>query len=142
MDERLLRTRRVFLKSGILIGGASLAGVSGMLRSRKGKGRGRSLAFGGSHARALRPQTRLAAVPMIIDMLVAIVSTKIPILLGHGFWGFSLPKLNAYGFWPMVHEARAGWSMLLTSLFLLIVGAGPWSLDAKIYRQALQTAVR
>src|SRR3989442_2442715 len=29
--------------------------------------------------------TRLAAVPMIVDMLVAIVSTKIPILLGHGF---------------------------------------------------------
>jgi putative oxidoreductase len=31
--------------------------------------------------------TRLAAVPLIINMLVAIVSTKVPILLGHGFWG-------------------------------------------------------
>src|SRR5262245_43797382 len=30
--------------------------------------------------------TRLAAIPLIIDMLVAITSTKLPILLGHGFW--------------------------------------------------------
>jgi len=76
--------------------------------------------------------TRLAAVPMIVNMIVAIISTKIPILLGHGFWRFSLPKMNAYGFWEMAHEARADWSMLLASIFLLIVGAGTWSLDAKI----------
>ena len=42
--------------------------------------------------------TRLAAIPLIIDMLVAIVSTKIPILLGHGFWGFGLRNLPYYGF--------------------------------------------
>jgi uncharacterized membrane protein YphA (DoxX/SURF4 family) len=36
--------------------------------------------------------TRLAAIPLVIDMLVAIVSTKLPVLLGHGFWGFSLQK--------------------------------------------------
>ncbi len=43
--------------------------------------------------------TRLAAVPLIIDISVAIISTKIPILLGHSFWRFSLSKLPAYGFW-------------------------------------------
>jgi uncharacterized membrane protein YphA (DoxX/SURF4 family) len=74
--------------------------------------------------------TRLAAVPLIIDMCVAIVSTKLPLLLGHGFWGFSLGKLPKYGFWSMAHEARTDWSMLLGALFLLIAGAGPWSLDA------------
>jgi putative oxidoreductase len=42
--------------------------------------------------------TRLAAIPLIIDMLVTILSTKIPILLGHGFWRFSLSKLPSYGF--------------------------------------------
>ncbi|HEU0174524.1 MAG TPA: DoxX family protein, partial [Blastocatellia bacterium] len=42
--------------------------------------------------------TRLAAIPLIIDMLVATLSTKIPILLGHGFWGFSLRALPYYGF--------------------------------------------
>src|SRR6266581_933942 len=74
--------------------------------------------------------TRLAAVPLIIDISVAIISTKIPILLGHGFWRFSLSKLPAYGFWSMAHEARADFAMLLGSLFLLIVGAGAWSMDA------------
>src|SRR5689334_12550784 len=43
--------------------------------------------------------TRLAAIPLIIDMLVAILSTKIPILLGHSFWGFSLGKVPYFGFW-------------------------------------------
>ena len=76
--------------------------------------------------------TRLAAIPLIINMLVAILSTKIPILLGHGFWGFSLRNLPYYGFWGMVHEARTDLAMLLGSLFLLIVGAGAWSLDARL----------
>lgn len=76
--------------------------------------------------------TRLAAIPLLIDMLVAIVSTKIPILLGYGFWGFSLRNVAYYGFWGMVHEARTDFSMLLGSLFLLIVGAGAWSLDARL----------
>jgi uncharacterized membrane protein YphA (DoxX/SURF4 family) len=76
--------------------------------------------------------TRLAAVPLIINMLVAIVSTKVPILLGHGFWGFSLRQLPYYGFWGMAHEARTDWAMLLGSVFLLIVGAGAWSIDARL----------
>src|SRR5204862_6204270 len=37
--------------------------------------------------------TRLAAIVLLIDISVAIVSTKIPVLLGRGFWGFSLMKL-------------------------------------------------
>src|SRR5437016_12103622 len=36
--------------------------------------------------------TRLAAIVLLIDISVAIVTTKIPILLGAGFWGFSLAK--------------------------------------------------
>jgi uncharacterized membrane protein YphA (DoxX/SURF4 family) len=76
--------------------------------------------------------TRLASIPLIINMLVAILTTKIPILLGHGFWGFSLRNLPYYGFWGMVHESRTDFSMLLGSLFLLIVGAGTWSLDARL----------
>src|SRR5678815_5652765 len=75
--------------------------------------------------------TRFAAFLIIIDMLVAIISTKIPILLGHGFWGFSLRAVPYYGFWGMAHEARTDFAMLLGSLFLLMVGAGRWSLDAK-----------
>jgi len=38
------------------------------------------------------------------------------------------------GFWAMAHEARTDFSMLLGALFLLIVGAGRWSLDWRIAR--------
>jgi uncharacterized membrane protein YphA (DoxX/SURF4 family) len=76
--------------------------------------------------------TRLAAVPLIVAMLVAMVSIKLPILLGTGFWGFSLRPLPHYGLWPMLHEARNDLCMILGAAFLLWVGAGPWSLDARI----------
>ena len=79
--------------------------------------------------------TRFAAIPLIVNMLVAILSTKIPILLGHGFWGFSLRNLPYYGFWGMAHEARTDFAMLLGSLFLLIVGGGALSLDARLSRR-------
>jgi uncharacterized membrane protein YphA (DoxX/SURF4 family) len=76
--------------------------------------------------------TRLAAIPLIGVMLVAIVSTKLPILLGEGFWGFELRKLPEYGFWSMAHEARTDFAMLLGSAFLVFVGAGPRSLDHRL----------
>jgi uncharacterized membrane protein YphA (DoxX/SURF4 family) len=66
--------------------------------------------------------TRLTALPMVLDMLVAIGSIKVPILLKSGLWA-------------MAHEARTDWSMLLGSLFLLIVGAGTWSFDALFLRE-------
>lgn len=61
--------------------------------------------------------TRLAAIPMIINISVAIAATKIPMLFKQGFWA-------------MAHEARTDYAMLLGAIFLLIVGAGPLSLDA------------
>jgi putative oxidoreductase len=84
--------------------------------------------------------TRLAAIPLIVIMIVAIVSTKIPILLGHDFWIFHLPKLPRYGFWSMTHEARADFCMLLGALYLLIEGGGAWSLDAWLSRSRRQAA--
>jgi len=79
--------------------------------------------------------TRLAAIPLFINISVAILSTKVPILLGHGYWLFTLPKLSRYGFWSMVHEARTDFSMWLGLIFLLIVGAGSLSLDALVTRK-------
>jgi putative oxidoreductase len=32
----------------------------------------------------------------------------------------------------MVHEARTDWYMFLGALFLLIVGPGAWSIDARV----------
>jgi putative oxidoreductase len=69
--------------------------------------------------------TTLGAIPMIIDMRVAISTTKVPILLKSGFWA-------------MAHEARTDWSMLLGSIFLLVTGAGLWSLDAILTRNRIR----
>jgi putative oxidoreductase len=77
--------------------------------------------------------TRFAALALLGDMTVAFVSTKIPILLVAGFWGFSLTKLPRYGFLSMMHEARTDLAMWFGLLFLLIVGAGrKWSMDAQL----------
>jgi len=84
--------------------------------------------------------TRLAAIPLIVIMIVAIVSTKIPILLGHDFWIFHVAKFPRYGFWSMAHEARADLCMLLGALYLLIEGGGKWSLDAWLGRSCRQAA--
>jgi uncharacterized membrane protein YphA (DoxX/SURF4 family) len=70
--------------------------------------------------------TRLASIPLIIDMVVAISTTKIPILIEKGFWA-------------MAHEARTDWSMLLGSVFLLIAGSGRWSLDSLFARRDSST---
>lgn len=60
--------------------------------------------------------TRLASIPLIIIMLVAIVTTKSEVLAEKGFW-------------EMMHGSRTDWSMLLGSIFLLIKGGGFWSAD-------------
>lgn len=67
--------------------------------------------------------TRFAAIPLLVDITVALLSTKLPLFLARGFW-------------PMEAEARTDWSMLLGLLFLVAAGAGPWSLDALLARRA------
>jgi putative oxidoreductase len=66
--------------------------------------------------------TRLAAIPLTITMLVAIATTKLPVFLKSGFW-------------TVAHDGRADFAMLLSCLFLLVAGAGTWSLDAKWNRK-------
>ena len=71
--------------------------------------------------------TRLAAVPLTINILVAIATTKIPMLLHEGFW-------------KMAHEARVDWSMLLGLICLFLVGGGRWSLDEQRRTRAQNSA--
>ena len=78
--------------------------------------------------------TRPAAIALFIDITVAIIATKIPVLLGHGFLGFALMDLPHYGFLSMVHEARTDFSMWLGLLFLLATGPGRWSVDTLLAR--------
>lgn len=63
--------------------------------------------------------TRLASIPLIIIMLVAIATTKAEVLANQGFW-------------EMLHGSRTDWSMLLGSIFLLIKGGGYRSLDKQL----------
>jgi len=80
--------------------------------------------------------TRFAAAVMLINISVAIISTKLSVLLGQPLGPFSLPKLARYGLWSFLHEARADLSMWIGLLFLLIVGAGPRSLDRVLCRSS------
>ena len=62
--------------------------------------------------------TRVAVIPLLGVILVAIATTK-------------LPMIAKTGMWSMLHEARTDFSMLLGLVFLLITGAGTLSLDAR-----------
>jgi putative oxidoreductase len=79
--------------------------------------------------------TRVAALAMIINMTVAIIVTKIPILFGESFGPFVLRDLKTYGFWSMAHEMRTDFAMWLGSLFLLFKGGGRWSFDHTIMQK-------
>jgi len=72
---------------------------------------------------------RLAVIPLIVDMLVAIASTKVPILIARGYLGFAGPSVPKTGAWSMLHESRTDLAMLCGSMFLLVAGAGAWSVD-------------
>jgi putative oxidoreductase len=61
--------------------------------------------------------TRPAALLLLINISVALLTTKLPILLHKGFW-------------PAEAEARADYSMFMSTLCLLIIGGGVTSFDA------------
>jgi uncharacterized membrane protein YphA (DoxX/SURF4 family) len=71
-----------------------------------------------------------AAAALLVDISVAILSTKIPILLGHGFGPFSLPKLPTYGVWSFLHEARTDWCMFLGCVAVILAGRRAGSASA------------
>src|ERR1051326_7802262 len=78
--------------------------------------------------------TRAVAVPFIIEMIVALASTKIPMFLGTSL--LPLPPVPPQiGFWAVLHEIRSEYAQLLTCAFLLAVGPGRWSLDALLARR-------
>jgi len=72
--------------------------------------------------------TRLIAIPFIIEMIVAILTTKISLYLGTSPLPLP-PAPPQVGFWAVLHEIRADWAQILTTSFLLLNGPGSWSLD-------------
>lgn len=65
--------------------------------------------------------TRLASIPLLINISVAIWTTKIPMLFSKGFW-------------PMAHEARTDFCMFLGCIFLIFAGSGFFSLDSLLFK--------
>lgn len=66
--------------------------------------------------------TRLAAIPLLTIMLVAIFTTKVKLLAEDGLWS-------------MLHDSRTDWSMLLGSVFLIAKGGGKWSVDKLLWKK-------
>lgn len=71
--------------------------------------------------------TRLAVIPMIVDMVGALLITKLPIL-----WGDAPLFARESGWGDFMHESRTDLAQLCGSVFLLVVGAGAYSLDARV----------
>jgi putative oxidoreductase len=80
--------------------------------------------------------TRLAAVPMIIDMVGALLITKLPLL-----WGAAALYPTEGGGWDFLHESRLEVALLCGSVYLFIVGPGAYSLDDRMNRAKAPAAV-
>lgn len=85
--------------------------------------------------------TRVTAFYFIVQMVVAVLSTKIDLYFGRS----PLPMPPAppkMGFWAVLHEIRSDYAQILTCLFLFIEGPGRRSLDfivstsKKLYRMS------
>ena len=72
--------------------------------------------------------TRITSFYFIIQMIVAVLSTKIALYLGTSPLPLP-PAPPKMGIWAVLHEIRSDYAQILTCLFLLIEGAGRRSLD-------------
>jgi putative oxidoreductase len=74
--------------------------------------------------------TRPVAIAFIIEMIVAILSTKISVFFGTSPLG-QPPAMPKVGLGAVLHDIRSDYAQLMTSLYLLLAGPGPLSVDAK-----------
>src|SRR5215469_11767478 len=77
--------------------------------------------------------TRWIAIPFVIEMIVAMLSTKISLYLGTSPLPLP-PAPPKVGAWAVLHEIRSEYAQMLVVLYLLINGPGKWSLDALLAR--------
>ena len=78
--------------------------------------------------------TRFITVPFIVEMIVAILSTKISLYLGTSPLPLP-PSPPKVGFWAVLHEIRSDYAQLMSCAFLLLAGPGSLSLDAWLARR-------
>ena len=87
------------------------------------------LEIGGGLLLLLGLGTRLISIPFIVEMVVAVLSTKPRLFLGTS--PLPLPPVPPQvGIWAVLHEIRSEYAQLMSCVFLLATGPGPWSLDA------------
>ena len=84
--------------------------------------------------------TRLIAIPFVLEMIVAILSTKISIFLGTSPLPLP-PAPPRIGMWAVLHEIRSDYAQIMTTAFLLINGPGKCSLDAVLHRKPRSAAL-
>jgi putative oxidoreductase len=72
--------------------------------------------------------TRVTAFYFIIQMIVAVLSTKIDLYFGTSPLPLP-PAPPKEGIWAVLHEIRSDYSQIMTCLFLMLEGAGRRSLD-------------
>ena len=83
--------------------------------------------------------TRGAGILFAIEMVVAVLSTKIGLYLGTSPLPLP-PALPQVGLWAVLHESRSDYAQFLTSLYLVIAGPGLLSLDARLRRARARAA--
>src|SRR5262249_19748484 len=77
--------------------------------------------------------TRLISIPFVIQMVVAILPTKVALYLGTS--PLPLPPAPPQsGAWAVLHEIRSDYAQIMSVLFLLVAGPGPWLVDAILAR--------
>ena len=73
-------------------------------------------------------QTRVVSIVFVIEMLVAMLSTKITMFLGIS--PLPLPSVPPQtGLWAVLHEIRSEYAQMFIALFLMLQGPGRLSLD-------------
>src|SRR2546427_6082709 len=77
--------------------------------------------------------TRLIAVPFVVEMVVAMLSTKVALYFGTSPLPLP-PAPPQIGAWAVLHEIRSEYAQIMSALFLLVAGPGPWSVDAILAR--------
>jgi putative oxidoreductase len=85
--------------------------------------------------------TRFIAIPFVVEMIVAMLSTKIALYLGTSPLPLPASPPTA-GVWAVLHEVRSEYAQLLTSGFLLLVGPGAWSFDAVLRNRRDQLTIQ
>ena len=81
--------------------------------------------------------TRIFSILFVIEMTVAILSTKIPMLMGTYPLALA-PSPPQSGIGLVLHEIRSDYAQIMTAIFLLIMGPGRLSLDAMIAKSVRQ----